>query len=167
MRRWIEQNLLATYGAVVGTVAILLNLVRFRYDRRKDNIQLRVSSKLSSDFAANVAMMSSTQIDEMSASQIAAAYVVTVFNDGLVAAPLAALGIRDVDGKDVPGLTRRPGSNTLTYYPVDQAGIEPLGPKSSQSVTVYFHRGQPVPIANSCFVVDQTGKRWNGRHRSA
>lgn len=34
----MKDNLLATYGAVVGTIAFLLNVWRFFYDRRKDTV---------------------------------------------------------------------------------------------------------------------------------
>jgi hypothetical protein len=164
MKHWLEQNMLAAYGAVVGSVALLLNLVRFIYDHRKDNVRLRVSSKPAPDFASNAERMQNVKADEQDVPQSLPGYIVTVFNQGLVAAPLAEVGIRDTHSKDVLALARRRVSNTHFLFPVGEAGLEPLGPKSSQSFTVYLRRGQPAPTAKSCYVVDQTGKRWKGRN---
>lgn len=165
MAHWLRDNLLAAYGAVVGTIALLLNVVRFSYDRSKDSVQLRVSARASPDLRSNASRLADTPSEsEMDAPRLLPGFQVTVYNDGLVAAHIAEIGVIDANGKDVTALVHRPKARDLMLWPVGEAGLDAISGKSSQTFTVYLRTGEGVPTVTGCFVVDKTGKRWKGRY---
>ena len=45
MSIWISENWLALYGAVIGTVALIINLSRFFHTLGKDKVKLRVTAE--------------------------------------------------------------------------------------------------------------------------
>lgn len=163
MSHWLRDNLLAAYGAVVGTIALLLNVVRFFYDRGKDSVQLRVSSRPSADLRSNAERLAAFPSD-LDAPKLLPGFSVTVYNDGLVAAHIAEVGVIDANGKDVTALVHRPRAHDMMLWPVGEAGLDPISAKSSQPFTVYLRAGQGVPTVKECFAVDKTGKRWKGRY---
>ncbi len=46
MEDWVTQNWLALYGALVGSIALLLNFFRFRFQVGKEKVKLSVSYKV-------------------------------------------------------------------------------------------------------------------------
>ena len=165
VRIWLAENALAAYGAVVGTVALLLNLARFVYDRRKDGLRLRVKSRAEGDVVSNSQRLAAPRDDPFSSPRLLPGYVVTVYNDGHLPAALEDVGIVSADGTDSGALSHRPRANDLMLLPVGSAGLEPIPPKSSMSFTVYLTREKPTLLdVRACYAVDRTGKRWRGKH---
>lgn len=164
MRDWLQENALALYAAVVGTLGLVLTLARFVYDRRKDHVQLRVVSRKSPDFAKSAAALSTATPSSFDVPKLLPGYMVTVYNDGSIPAHLADAGIVDSAGTDVPALTPASPQRPMILMQLGQVDLDPITAKSSRTFTVYLRAGQTPPRAAKCYVVDKTGRRWIGKH---
>lgn len=161
---WLRDNLLAAYGAVVGTAGVLHSLSRFAYDRRKDRIQLRVARRRTLDFHANVERLARRQTDPFDNPGLLPGYSVTVYNDGFLPLHIADAGLVDRNGARVQALTSRSKRNPMLLGPIGEADLEPISSKSSETFTVYLRAGQSPPDIEQCYVVDKTGRYWKGPH---
>lgn len=166
MIEWLQQNLLAAYGAVVGTLALVLNLSGFLHNVRKETVRLRVLCQPHAQLKSSIATVAQSAPDKaLDRRTLFEAYTVTVFNDGSVPAHLHDVGVTCRDGRIVGALVSRPSSNHWILSAIADAALEPIAPKSSQPFTVYFRVDEPTFIPKTAFVIDKTGKRWHSKAR--
>jgi hypothetical protein len=164
LTEWLRQNLLAVYAAVVGTLALVLNLSGFLHDVRKSAVRLRVlcrpHSDLQNSLSARAAAANSTNTDRRTLFE---AYRVTVFNDGSVPAHIQEVGVTCTNRCVETALVSQPGGNRLLLLPVADSDLEAIPPKSSQDFTIYFRVDRDVFTPKKAFAVDKTGKKWQGK----
>lgn len=167
MTEWLNQNLLAVYGAIVGTLALVLNLSGLLHDVRKGAVRLRVQCRPHQDLKSSLTAHAATKTDDAADRRtFFEAYVVTVFNDGAVPAHLADAGVVCADHHVEQALVSQPLGSHLILRSVADARLEPIAPKSSETFTVYLRAGNDVFTPKRALVIDQTGKKWYGRVRS-
>lgn len=75
---WLNENYLALYGAVVGTIALCLNFGRFWMLYQKSVRKLKVSAKVGDDAQRHINEAQKT--DEFSGNLCGPVYKVTVVN---------------------------------------------------------------------------------------
>jgi hypothetical protein len=159
MKQWLADNLLAAYGAIVGTIALMLNLSKFAVDLRKDSVRLKVSGVRHPMFDGHAATLKQPLASDGDGPNLLEGYSVTVTNLGSIQAHIADVGVICRDGRTDSALVRQ-HSSRMILRSVPEIALEPLEPKSSRTFTVYLRRGHEPPIAEAFYALDKTGKRW-------
>lgn len=163
MIEWVSENWLAFYGAVVGSLALLLNVARFVYDRKKDSIQLEISGEPHKNYDQQVAQLrgSRNEPEYKRAGQLEV-YKIKITNTGNIPIHIQDAGVVTTAGESIPVLTNsHSGSNHYHIVPIDSADTPPIAPKASQTHWVWQKNDQEPFGVSSYYVVDGTGKRWS------
>lgn len=157
MQVWFSQNWLALLGAVTGTAALLINYLSYRHNRKKDNIDLKISFMAHPKQADNLKVLAETENNEpWDRPNAVEVYVVTVRNRGGIAAPLSRVGVMTQSGTERLALVQHG-----QYTQKAMAGnVEALSAKSERDFILYLERGESMYRVSSAFAVDQTGRRW-------
>lgn len=155
---WLHDNALAAYGALVGTVALLLNVARYVYDRRKDAIRLSVTCKPDPKLDENVRQVNSERQHSWDGPDLMPGFQIKVTNRGAMLAHVVAVGVVYGDGLVESALVGASGSPNILQS-VSEGALEPLPAKASRTFTVYVRRGKEL-VPKSAYVEDGTGRRW-------
>jgi hypothetical protein len=163
MTEWISENWLAMYGAIVGSFALMLNVVRFFYDRKKDSVQIEVSGEPHPDYEEQVMRLKEgKKRPEYDRPGLLEVYKVQVTNTGNIPVHLHDAGVVSTSGESVSVLTRSySGSNSNHLVPIESSGISPIAPKSSETFWVWLKIDQEPFAVSSYFATDRTGQRWS------
>lgn len=157
MRSWLMNNLLSVYGAVVGTIALILSMLKFLLDLRKDSVRLRLNHRPHEHVRQNIEILATPREREWDGPNLLPAYLVTVTNPGAIPAHLADVGVICKDGTVQSALVSQSGNSNMLVA-VGDAALEPIQPKSSRTFTVYERRGREPLHPKASFVRDRTGK---------
>lgn len=162
---WLSNNWLAMYAAIVGTVALAINFVRFIDSRKRDAVQLTVSGERHENYDAQIRSLVETENEpDWGRPSLVKVYKITIANIGNVAAHIKNAGLKTRCGHTISVLSSRIGDIDSTRLgKLEDANTPPIEPKSSQEYWVYLNRGQSPFEATSFYVVDRTGKQWNGK----
>jgi hypothetical protein len=157
---WLSQNALAFYAAIVGTVALALNLRKYFYDRGKDQLRLTISCVEHAERAGNLERVSASRENDWDGPSMLPGYLIKVINEGAVSAHIADVALVDARGRIESALVPYPGQPNI-YRTVREAPQEELVPRAARSFTIYLRRGAPRVVAAQAYVEDATGRRWN------
>lgn len=157
MQEWFIDNWLALFGALTGTIALLIHYLSYRHSRNKDEIDLAVSVAPHAKREENIRRLSETaNSKEWERPNMVEVYTVTVTNRGNISAPLSQVGV-----VLETGLERLAHVDDERYLQqATSKNIKPLPGKSHESFSVYLRRDEEPFHVLKAFVVDQTGKRW-------
>lgn len=161
---WIQNNLLALYAAVVGTIALFLNFGRFWIMYQKSKRKLNVEAVI--DERAQKQLDSLEEPNDGFGSRDSLCgpiYKVDVINTSHLQMHLqdAGLYIKTENGKEKLKVYVR-GSHFLQHLN-DGGGID-ISPGSRESFSVYLKSDEPsIPKVIGCYVVDQLGKEYKGK----
>ncbi|MGY0800184.1 hypothetical protein ACW7G0_14190 [Lysobacter sp. A286] len=161
---WINQQGLALYGAVTGTVALLISFFSYRHNVKKDQIKLDVSCAPHRDQAKNIEHLNTENPESpWDRPNLVEVYLVTVRNLGSIPAPLGDVGVCDGAGKKYQALVGRQLSQMRLLQPLSESNVESLEPRAARIFSVYLRRDEPMFTAVSAYAIDQTGKAWQVR----
>ena len=137
---WIRENALALYGAITGTLALVMSYIGHKHSVRRDRIKLTVEFEPHPDQAGNLNRLRASPNTETPwndhVPHLVEYFVVTVRNLGSVAAPLTDVGIRSKNGVKHPALVSAPSDSCLRRIP--DSSIEPLEPNSFGHFSVFL-----------------------------
>ena len=157
MLNWITENWLALFGAITGTVALLIHFLAYQHSRKKGEINLAVSWAPHTQREENIRTLIETEgSKDWERPAMVEVYTVTVTNLGNISAPLSRVGI--VTEKGVERLALVNNGNDLQKTSAEN--VQPIPPKSEQAFSLYLIRGEEQFEVMKAFAIDQTGKRW-------
>ena len=161
MKLWIYQNWLALYGAVVGSIALLINFSRLLYTIKKDKIKLTLSVAPHPEKEKNIERLVATEENEPwdDRPNLVEIYKLTVRNIGNVDAHLEDAGIVCEKGK-IHQVLVSTSSNHCVLSNIPNSGLVQIQPKASKKLSVYLNRAENIFQVKKAFVVDSTGKKW-------
>jgi len=162
---WLNENYLALYGAVVGTIALCLNFGRFWMLYQKSVRKLKVSAKVGDDAQRHINEAQKT--DEFSGNLCGPVYKVTVVNPSHTPIHIQDVGLFiDVEGK-IERLKCYVRSNTHNFLEhMDNTSGEDLAAGSRRTYSVWLSKEQAkckLPKVVGSYVVDQMGKEYKGK----
>ncbi|WP_208354369.1 hypothetical protein [Pseudaestuariivita rosea] len=161
---FVKGNIVASYGAAVGTIALVLNYMRYRHAVSGTKVRLKVEiviEKSREAFAERIEKMKHDAPEYMQKSHTSEiTHKVKVRNVGNVAVNLQDVWLETKDGR-VDGTIA--GHNSTIYQAVSQGGEIELPARTSKSFSCFSKvpDGYLVPV-RAC-VVDATGKKWRSR----
>jgi hypothetical protein len=161
---WLRENGLALYGAITGSVALVIAFLGHRHNVSKDTIKLLVTFAEHRHRDSNIQdLLASREKSGSEKLNLVEVYVVTVRNLGHIDAPLEDVGIITASADRKCALIRSPhfGNCILERASAIELGV--LAPKASSEFSVYLKQDEPVFTAKCAYVVDQTGKMWTSR----
>ena len=165
---WIQDNLLAVYAAIVGTVALLLNFGRFWLMRQKSIRKLNVESKI--DGQAQVRLDEPGKPNDIFNSRgslLGPIYKVTVINVSHASMHIDDAGLFVKEGKSKVKLKAyvRSGSHGFLSH-IEEAGGEDIAPGARKTFSVWLGSEPVIPEIVGCYAVSQIGKQFMGKHHS-
>jgi hypothetical protein len=157
---WISQNWLALYGAIVGTIALIINLSKFFHALNKDKVKLRITADPHPNKLENEAELADSHAIEPDGwqRQFLPVYRITVSNVGNVDAHIYSAFVLTGSGDQKHVLVTYPHDSCM-HGGIDQVGTVTLHPKKSVKLNVYLNRGE----SKSAEVVDGTGRKWKAK----
>jgi len=164
---WIQENILALYGAIVGTVALFLNFGRFWFMYQKNKRKLKVVSRI--DKGAQDRLASLEKPDGGLSSRGALCgpiYKVDVINTSHLQMHIHDAGIifETSSGKEKIKVLVR-GERFLND--LDESGGKNIPAGSRESFSVWLKSdGITIPKVVGCYVEDQLGKEYKGKHEA-
>lgn len=165
--QWLATNWLAAYGAIIGTLAFVLNFARYRHSITEKRISLKVEICKHSNYDENISRLNTPDSGFGDKPTIVEAYIVTVRNIGSVDAYLQSAGLIDENDVRREALTYRPGSQHRILYPLSQVPDEPIKAKSSKKFNVFLGENEKEFVARIGFAEDKTGRVWKSpRYRA-
>lgn len=164
MSVWISQNWLAFYGAIVGTIALVINLSKFIHAVNKDKIKLRVIAEQHPNKLENEAELADPYSKEPGGGQqlFLPVYRINVTNVGNVDAHIDSAYVLTGNGDKRHVLITYPHDRCM-YGGIDQVGTVTVHPKKSVKLNVYLNRGESKFVSRLAVIVDGTGRKWNAR----
>ncbi|HHF0554607.1 TPA: hypothetical protein ACPHT2_004306 [Vibrio antiquarius] len=162
---WFNENYLALYGAIVGTIALFLNFGRFWMLYQKSVRKLKVSAKVGVDAQRHI--NEAQKADKYSGDLCGPVYKVTVVNPSHTSIHIQDVGLYiDVEGK-IERLKCYVRSNTQNFLEhMDNTSGEDLAAGSRRSYSVWISKEQAkykLPKVIGSYVVDQMGKEYKGK----
>ncbi len=170
---WIQQNAIAIYGAIVGTIALFLNLGRFLLMYQKSIRKLKVESTIDSraqeliNDAINPRSIFGTgsERERDPNSLIGPIYTVTVRNVSHVDMHIHDVGliINEQGTKNKkPALIR--GRHFL--QDLASSGGDDISAGASKTYNIWLKAEVEIPDICGCYVVDKLNKEYSGKHHS-
>ncbi|WP_040307479.1 hypothetical protein [Agarivorans albus] len=165
--QWLQANSIAVYGAVVGTIALFLNLGRFWIMYQKSARKLKVDYSVceSAQHQINVSVNPSdifgARRERDENSLVGPVYKVTVRNISHVSMHIHDVGllIKTSNGiQNYQALVR--GHSFLQR--LDEIGGDDIPAGSSKSYNVWLKGDLHLPEISGCYVIDQLGKQYKG-----
>ena len=158
MQEWILNNWLALYGAVVGTIALFINLFRFFHTLKKDKVKLKVSVSPHENQKQNIERIAQN-VDKSTyeRTNLAEVYVVKVRNMGNVNAFVEDVKLICKEGVERKALVSQNMGNSCILGEIKEIDIPP---KSSLSFNIYLRDGEEPFVPSKAIVTDSTGKEW-------
>lgn len=161
---WLAENWLACYGAITGSIALVISYLAHRHTIKKDEIKLAVSFSAHPEKEENIKKMFSTEEKmEWEQTNLIVVYLVTVKNLGSVPAPIDDVGVITNEGNKKQALISASLGNSLLLGKISDSQLEPLIPQSAKTFKVYLKRNEPVFEVRKAYATDQTGKLWCSR----
>ncbi|ENM8499013.1 hypothetical protein AB8289_004509 [Vibrio parahaemolyticus] len=164
---FIQQNLLGLYGAVVGTIALILNFARLWHTLSKDKVKLQIDIEKSyheDDFP--IKSRARSKAGEWKDIQYRHAYRITVRNIGAISAYIEDAAIISSCGLVRKVMVKEP--HTPCYFePIELAKVISLEPKAKTNLNVYVIDDEPIFDVEKFFVIDTTGHRWEKKPNKA
>lgn len=158
MQEWISNNWLALYGAIVGTVALLINLLRFFHTLKKDKVKLKVSVLPHENQKQNIERIAQNADKPIyDKTNLAEAYVIKVRNTGNVNAFIEDVNLICKAGVERKALVSQNMSHRSILRDIKEVDI---APKSSLNFNIYLRDGEKLFIPSKAIVTDSTGKKW-------
>lgn len=161
MNNWVLENWLALYGAVVGSIALIVNFSRFVHAIGKDKVKLKVIAKDHPNKTENILELSNPQSRELGGGQqpFLPIYQIQINNVGNVDAHIESACVICSDKSKVHVLIKYPHDQCM-YGSIEQVGTVLIKPKTSSKMNVYLHRGKEAFNAKTAEISDGTGKKW-------
>jgi len=163
---WIQENLLALYGAIVGTTALLLSFGRFWLMYQNIARKLKVASTIDSKAQKRLDELAKPP-DIFSGPRpiCGPIYRVTVTNPSHVAMHINDVGLMVMNGKKKSKLKAyiHSGSHNFLYH-LDDAGGDDLPAGAKKSYSVWLSGDPKIPDIVCCYAEDQLGRIFKGRH---
>ncbi|MDS1864353.1 hypothetical protein QX220_22330 [Vibrio vulnificus] len=165
--QWLQDNAIAIYGAVVGTIALFLNLGRFWIMYQKSVRKLKVEYSISGsaqhqiDQAANPSDIFGERGHRDSDSLVGPIYKVTVRNVSHVSMHVHDVGLIIIGENGVEkhqALVRGHGF----LQRLTESGGDDIAAGSSKTYDVWIRGDLVLPNVKGCYVVDQLGKEYKG-----
>jgi hypothetical protein len=159
---WLSQNWLAFYGAITGSIALVISYFTYRHNVVRDRIRLEVSVRNHPYQAKNVERLNAPEDSKepWNRPSIVEVYEVVVRNLGSVPAPLDSVGVVDPQGSKHEALVPRHVSRMNLLEPVAKSDSCVLAPRAAGMFSVYLKRDEPFFHAEAAYAIDQTGKEW-------
>lgn len=161
MEKWLDQNLLAIYGAVVGTIALLLNFKKYRHEVSTTKVGLKVGYVRHSNYDENVAALK-TPGDPWNSPSVAPVYEIEIINSGSIGAFIKSAGVVTSSGERKEALVSQ-NHGSLVLVPISCKSDLVIPPKSSEKYCVYLHRGEEPFEAAYAFAFDKVGGGWKSK----
>ncbi|TLP67066.1 hypothetical protein FEE96_06875 [Parasedimentitalea maritima] len=158
---FISQNLLATYGAAVGTIALALNFMRYRHAITGSKIRLQIevlTEKTEEAFQAHL-NPPAEELSFSSAPTSCITHKVKVRNVGGVTAHLQDVWVETQNGRKNATMPYG-GSQQNIYGAVSERGNVEIAPRSSHSFSVFSTKEGGYLEIKSAHATDETGKSW-------
>ncbi|WP_299682805.1 hypothetical protein [uncultured Roseobacter sp.] len=158
---FLAANLLATYGAAVGTIALGLNFVRYRHAVAGSKIRLKLEilpTVTEDEFIEKLKLPEEEQVFRSAPTSLVT-HKVKVRNIGAVTAHLEDVWVVTKQGRE-NATTRRPSSTSLIYEAVSTTGNIEIPPRSSRSFSVFSKEEDGYLTPVRAFAIDETGKKW-------
>ncbi|WP_370209696.1 hypothetical protein [Alloalcanivorax venustensis] len=163
---WVQENLLAIYAAVVGTIALFLNFGRFWMMRQKSIRKLKVASKIDSQAQERLDdLRKPKDIFDGPGSLVGPIYKVTVINVSHVSMHVDDVGLLVQEGKSkvrLPAYVRHGSHGFLSY--IEDAGGEDIAPGAKKTFSIWLGIEPVIPRIIGCYAVSQMGKVFKGKH---
>lgn len=163
---WIQENLLAIYAAVVGTIALFLNFGRFWMMRQKSIRTLKVESKIDGQAQERLDELGKPKdIFNSRGSLVGPIYKVTVINVSHVSMHVDDVGLVIKEGKNkvrLPVYVRSGSHGFLSH--IEAAGGEDIAPGAKKSFSIWLGSEPVIPEIVGCYAVSQMGKEFKGKH---
>lgn len=161
----LRDNALAAYGALVGTIALILNFMRYRHALSSLKIRLKVEiiEKMSQpDFIKFLAEHKDNGYRGSIESAIT--HSVKIRNLSNVTAHIENVWIKTKDGNEIKAL-KRANERELLYMAVsDLGGNLEIKPRSSVSLSLLSYENSGFLKPEIAFATDETGKRWRSKN---
>lgn len=164
---WFQENWLAAYAAIVGTVALALNFGRFWLMFQRGRRTLKVESTVSEQAQRQLDQLAKPEEPFSSGSLLGPIFDVTVINCSHVSMHIHDVGVEvvDAEGKKTIQALMRSGSHGYLSS-LTKSGGDDLPAGARRSYPIWLNRSYILPKVVGCYVVDQTGKRYKGKFRS-
>jgi len=158
VQEWISNNWLALYGAIVGTIALFINLFRFFHTLKKDDVKLKVSVSPHENQKQNIERIAQN-IDkpDYERTNLAEVYVIKVRNVGNVNAFVEDVNLICKAGVERKALVSKKMGNSCILGEIKEIDIPP---KSSSNFNIYLRDGEEPFVPSKAIVTDSTGKEW-------
>lgn len=166
MLDWITENSLALYGAVVGTVALLINFVRLRHQQQSNQTRLSVSVERSKGYDENIKRLQEPLEDDVynDGPHLLSVYIVTIRNLGNVEAHIESCGIvTSADERKEALIPYGGGEMSNLLRKVSEAQNVSIPAKSAQRFKVYLRRNEDPFEVRRAFAVEKTGRAWKSK----
>jgi hypothetical protein len=144
---WIQNNWLALYGALIGTVALIFNFSRFIHTVNKDKIKLALSIVPVPNQEAKFREMSEKEEEPWNRSDTSV-FTITVRNIGNVEAYIENVWVICTKG------TKYSASTFL------ERDNQPLKPRTSGKYNISLSKGQKLFEPKRIFVTDKIDGKW-------
>lgn len=159
---FISQNLLAAYGAAVGTLALTLNFMRYRHavSSMKARLKLEVIVRASEDaFEAEMNPKEEKEPWNGGNRQSLITHEVKVRNPGGVSVHIQEVWVHTQNGR-VDAKMPYAGNQRNIYGSVSERGNVEIAPRSSHSFSVFSNKEGGYLKIRSAHAIDETGKHW-------
>ena len=153
---------LAVYGAIAGTIALLLNYKRFLYTKNRDKEKLKISIKPHPNREINLKHIyeSEGQGHFDRTNMMVKVFVITVRNLKNIDTYIEEASILTKDGKKVSALVSEGGGHTMSKISSSYQGKKKIDANSHESFNVYHRRGDEEFHPKYVEVLDSQGKIW-------
>lgn len=163
---WMQENLLAIYAAIVGTIALFLNFGRFWMMRQKSIRKLKVESKIDSK--------AQDLLDELGKPKdifsnrgmlVGPIYKITVINVSYISIHVDDVGLYIKEGGKLiklPAYVRNGSHGFLST--IERAGGEDIAPGAKKSFSIWLDSEPVIPEIAGCYAISQIGKEYKGKH---
>ena len=168
MKNWIIENSLALYGAIAGTIALLLNIARFLITKQQNKRELSVSSYIIKNAQHNLNEL--VNIDEyklMMGELSGPLYQIEVINSCNHTMYIHDVGILIKHNRHKERISAQIRDEPFLVS-LPESGGDKISAGSSKKYSVWrtTKKSRPmyIPKVIGCFVCDQTKKEFFGKH---
>lgn len=159
---FISQNLLASYGAAVGTLALALNFMRYRHAISSSKTRLKIEvivDKPEADFEAAMNPPEDTEPWRGGSRNSLITHKIKIRNVGGVTAHIQDVWVQTQNGKQ--NATMPYGGNQRNIYgAVSEIGNVEIAPRSSHSFSVFSDKEGGYLKIKRAYAIDETGRQW-------
>ena len=158
MIEWLSLNWLAFYGAVVGTLALILNFLRLRHQIKSGEPKLSISVAKHSSYDENIARLQAPEEEtppfRSSRPSMVEIYEITVRNLGSVEAHIESCGVVTANGEKKEASVRAAGQREFRMMQKTSSNATlSVSAKSSETFSVYLHRDEDLFEVSHAFAV--------------